>query len=1152
MDGFVDDKTAWANLAEQLTDDPNAQAQLIDHIHNNLQSIAQEWEQILTAMGGKLELSKCFYYMIQWVFDEHGRPSMAPPNPKPLSIQDSISNETVTIKQFPTKQPHRTLGAFLCPAEDESMAIDTLTERATFFANKTRSSFLYPADVQLATVSKYAPSMGYILITSAIDEPTLRKIQSPAVRAFASRMGYNRNYPPSLLHGPQRVAGNNMTDLYISQGQSKVEFILRQFRTKGKVLEVLQMVLSWFQHYSGLTTSVWEDVLSPIDKYVPGKWFHVTRNFLRDSDLYMKIPHFTPVLRREHDCSLMESAMQHTTSPTELKDIHNCALYLRVHTLSEISTTCGTYIYKGCIYSKHNKTPTTESKSAIHWPRQPCPGPKAWACWNEFIRSYTKMGSWRFKPTLRQQLGPWTTPHKYREWNCVVNPKTLMVYTQQQDQWQASQLTERTRNSWTLTPVPSHTWEMDDTLPFTLPANTRYITCTIPQWSTPNISTDETDWEATFRHYQLRCTEEELENQLQQPHKLYIVTDGGKSGTRATFGWVMATEDTILVEGYGRVWGQPQQSHRSESFGNIGPLWFLIQFAAWRDMVISRPRIEIHCDNLSLLQHKDNYQTKGLPYTTPDLDAIIHTMQLCTEIPAKITHHHVLGHQDTRGKKGINLTIPEQYNIRADFLATWAEENIHLFPECHGPFPNHTASLHNHHGIITSNEQFILHDSLAEKDYIEYLMRNRNWTSEQVDSVDWHSRNSVVNRLPSNQRKFVSKLTHGWLPTNLYKHKLDSNHDSTCPLCSSVETTAHVFQCPGQLDWCMTAMDSTRELLNKLNTAADLKQSILYHLECYINQYPINPEHIDYHSAMGGSTLPWRYIFSGMIPTWWCQLQAKFTAERFDPDVGGTKWGRKVCKHFILLARQAWDLRNKVVFDSPADQPTTSVRLSRIQAKIRVLCQQRNRLLQADQDYFSFDVTNFVSTQKPQHLENWYLRASTFYTQALQRQKQHIKKNYSDIRSFFTRIVRPQGDQRLPQTQQQQQPKQQPKKKQLNQQQLQFPQPNPHHQQLEDDDDGSVISTSTTSSTDSDYSATSTTSSSSSESAGTPHPADPTIQHTLTSTITSQYLLPTSGVHSTPSTQLPVTHFIPRQIRLPTRLPLSPPSPSPPPSPRSD
>ena len=192
------------------------------------------------------------------------------------------------------------------------MAIEKLQKRANFFANKTRSSFLYPADVQLATVSKYAPSLGYILITSAIDEPTLRKIQSPAVRAFASRMGYNRNYPPSLLHGPQRVAGNNLTDLYISQGQSKVEFILRQFRTKGKALEVLQMVLSWFQHYSGLTTSVWEDVLSPIDKYVPGKWFHVTRNFLRDSDLYMKIPHFTPVLRREHDCSLMESAMQHT------------------------------------------------------------------------------------------------------------------------------------------------------------------------------------------------------------------------------------------------------------------------------------------------------------------------------------------------------------------------------------------------------------------------------------------------------------------------------------------------------------------------------------------------------------------------------------------------------------------------------------------------------------------------------------------------------------------------------------------------------------------------------------------------------------------------------------------------------------------------
>ena len=46
-------------------------------IAEQLQHDAQEWEQLLAATGGKLELSKCFYYILQWKFDEEGRLSCA-------------------------------------------------------------------------------------------------------------------------------------------------------------------------------------------------------------------------------------------------------------------------------------------------------------------------------------------------------------------------------------------------------------------------------------------------------------------------------------------------------------------------------------------------------------------------------------------------------------------------------------------------------------------------------------------------------------------------------------------------------------------------------------------------------------------------------------------------------------------------------------------------------------------------------------------------------------------------------------------------------------------------------------------------------------------------------------------------------------------
>ena len=40
-----------------------------------LQHDTQEWEKLVATTGGKLELSKCFYYILQWKFDEEGKPS---------------------------------------------------------------------------------------------------------------------------------------------------------------------------------------------------------------------------------------------------------------------------------------------------------------------------------------------------------------------------------------------------------------------------------------------------------------------------------------------------------------------------------------------------------------------------------------------------------------------------------------------------------------------------------------------------------------------------------------------------------------------------------------------------------------------------------------------------------------------------------------------------------------------------------------------------------------------------------------------------------------------------------------------------------------------------------------------------------------------
>ena len=82
MDGFVDDTTIWANsFIESFTADQT------EIIAQDLKQSAQWWEQLLTATGGKLELPKCFYYLIRWVFNDYGDPQAMDVN-YPINITD--------------------------------------------------------------------------------------------------------------------------------------------------------------------------------------------------------------------------------------------------------------------------------------------------------------------------------------------------------------------------------------------------------------------------------------------------------------------------------------------------------------------------------------------------------------------------------------------------------------------------------------------------------------------------------------------------------------------------------------------------------------------------------------------------------------------------------------------------------------------------------------------------------------------------------------------------------------------------------------------------------------------------------------------------------------------------------------------------------
>jgi hypothetical protein len=86
-------------------------------IVQQLQEDAKIWERLLAATGGKLELSKCFYYILTWEFKDEGTPRHT--SKQELEEQgvqitntEADKDQPTVIKHLDCNTAHQTLGVY--------------------------------------------------------------------------------------------------------------------------------------------------------------------------------------------------------------------------------------------------------------------------------------------------------------------------------------------------------------------------------------------------------------------------------------------------------------------------------------------------------------------------------------------------------------------------------------------------------------------------------------------------------------------------------------------------------------------------------------------------------------------------------------------------------------------------------------------------------------------------------------------------------------------------------------------------------------------------------------------------------------------------------------------------------------------------------
>ena len=183
--------------------------ELITSLPVLIEDILQDFERKLYVTGGELSLSKTFYYLIAWMWDEAGNARMGTieETPGTVSLSKGEGTTKTEIQRYEVNEPKRTLGQRLCPTGTMVAEIAYKTEICIRWAQAIYGCSLSRLDVYRAYNNVLIPQLAYTLPTTTINPKELKTLQTKVDQVYRSRIGLNKHFPQEMLWGPALYGG---------------------------------------------------------------------------------------------------------------------------------------------------------------------------------------------------------------------------------------------------------------------------------------------------------------------------------------------------------------------------------------------------------------------------------------------------------------------------------------------------------------------------------------------------------------------------------------------------------------------------------------------------------------------------------------------------------------------------------------------------------------------------------------------------------------------------------------------------------------------------------------------------------------------------------------------------------------------------------
>ena len=373
---FVDDTDLIAMSPEGTNDRSDAK--------NRMQHVVNEWESVSKVTGGELVPSKCWSWIMSFEWEKdcwkysHNDESIV------MTVKDADEN-ILPMSILESNDAKEMLGVSLAPDGNHTQQFQILKKKMEKFAEFIRVGHVNRHEAWLSLTMMSLKSLEYAIPAMTFSKEEYRQIMTPVLQHFLPKAGINRNIARDLLYSPIEIQGFNLHDPYITQGVEHIKDISEHLWKKTLTGKLLRCNLEQLRIEIGTNAPILQSNYKEYktflltESFVQNSWEFMTEHNIKLEDDTFRIP----LLRANDKCIMEEFMNNKLIHKSTLKTLNKCRMYLKVFTLSDITTGSGAKIRNE---AWHGRQFNTGREYHMKWPNWGRPSLQAWSVWRTLLK----------------------------------------------------------------------------------------------------------------------------------------------------------------------------------------------------------------------------------------------------------------------------------------------------------------------------------------------------------------------------------------------------------------------------------------------------------------------------------------------------------------------------------------------------------------------------------------------------------------------------------------------------------------------------------------------------------------------------------------------------------------------------------------------